>query len=96
MGMEELAAVQMGHRAGNETGEAMRNAGLLAAAALLAATGRDITYRQRLRDAGEGTTRIRTPPKMDTELQREIAEHNRQVDYRKAEKRARKALQEKP
>ena len=70
----------------------MRNAGLLAAAVLLSTAARDIPQHvQSLRNAGEGPTRRRTPPKMDTELQREIAEHNRQVEYRKAEKRARKA-----
>lgn len=31
-----------------------------------------------------------TPPRMDTELAREIAEHNKAVEYRKAEKKARK------
>ena len=31
-----------------------------------------------------------TPPRMDTQLQREIAEHNAEVDRRKAEKRAAK------
>jgi hypothetical protein len=74
----------------------MRNAGLLAAAMLLAATGRDIPkHVQRLHDAGQGHTHRSTPPKMDTELQREIAEHNAAVDRRKAEKHARKAAQEK-
>ena len=35
-----------------------------------------------------------TPPKRDTELQREIAAHNEAVEKRKAEKKARKATKE--
>ena len=62
------------------------------AAVLLAASAVPHTG-QSLRGTAESPTRHRTRPKIDTELQREIAEHNRQVEYRKAEKRARKARQ---
>lgn len=44
-----------------------------------------------LRHAGEGNNRRPTPPRRNTELEREIADHNAAVDARKAEKRARKA-----
>jgi hypothetical protein len=40
-----------------------------------------------LRTAGIGNNRRPTPPRMDTALAREIAEHNAEVDRRKAEKR---------
>ena len=43
-----------------------------------------------LRSAGSGNNRRPTPPRMDTVLAREIAEHNDAVDRRKAEKKARK------
>lgn len=36
------------------------------------------------------------PPERDTQLQREIADHNAAVEARKAEKKARKAKKEKP
>ncbi len=39
---------------------------------------------------GSGRAHKPTPPRMDTELAREIAEHNRAVEYRKAEKKAAK------
>jgi hypothetical protein len=68
-----------------------RGAGrLLAAAAMIAAmgAGRDLpgpalqTFSSRYKP---------TPPRMDAELQREIAAHNASVEQRKVEKRARKA-----
>ena len=73
----------------------MKNAGLLAAAMLLAAAGRDIPqHAQSRRPTGDARTRILlNPPRRDTELQREIAEHNAAIDARKAENRARKAAQ---
>jgi hypothetical protein len=43
-----------------------------------------------LRSAGSGNNRRPTPPQLDTELQREIAAHNAEVDRRKAEKKAKK------
>jgi hypothetical protein len=44
----------------------------------------------RMRDAGSGNNRRSTPPRMDTALAREIAEHNEAVERRKAEKKAAK------
>lgn len=43
-----------------------------------------------LRHAGSGNNRRPSPPRRDTELAREIAEHNEAVERRKAEKKARK------
>ena len=43
-----------------------------------------------LRSAGGGNNRRPTPPKRDTALQREIADHNEAIEARKAEKRARR------
>ena len=43
-----------------------------------------------LRSAGSGNNRRLTPPKRDTEVQREIADHNAEVEARKAAKRDRK------
>ena len=43
-----------------------------------------------LRDAGEGPARRRHQPKRNTELEREIADHNEAVERRKAEKRRRR------
>lgn len=61
----------------------MRNAGLLAVAVLLAATGRDIPMHAQSR---RPERRINLSP--GTELEREIAEHNAAVERRKAEKMA--------
>ena len=54
---------------------------LLAASALAMPT---------LRSAGGGNNRRPTPPRLDTALAREIAEHNEAVERRKAEKQAAK------
>lgn len=43
-----------------------------------------------LRSAGSGNNRRPTPPRVDTALAREIAEHNDAVERRKAEKKAAK------
>ncbi|MBK9497455.1 MAG: hypothetical protein IPO08_23615 [Xanthomonadales bacterium] len=43
-----------------------------------------------LRHAGSGNNRRPTPPRSDTALAREIAEHNEAVERRKADKKARK------
>ena len=62
---------------------------VLAISALLA-LGAPPAQSQSLRSAWREGYRP-TPPKLDTALQREIAEHNAEVDRRKAEKRAAKA-----
>jgi glutamine synthetase len=63
--------------------------GLLAAAALMmAASGAAAAMPQPEAAHREGYRP--TPPRRDTALQREIAEHNAAVEARKAEKRARK------
>ena len=66
-----------------------KHAGLMAAAVMLAASVNEAN-RVALRTAGDGNSRRPTPPRRDTALQREIADHNAAVDARKAEKRARK------
>ena len=43
-----------------------------------------------LRSAGSGNNRNAHRPRVDTELQREIAAHNEAVDRRRAEKKAAK------
>ena len=70
----------------------MRNANLMAALALamVAGTGQAAQAMPTLRTAGDGNNRHPTPPRRDTALAREIAEHNAAVERRKAEKRARK------
>ena len=65
-----------------------RGSSLLALSALLAASVLPASAAP-LRSARRTGYRP-TPPKMDTALQREIAEHNAEVDRRKAEKRAAK------
>lgn len=63
----------------------------LAAIAMIAAMGAGLDVAgPPLRSAGSGNNRRPTPPRMDTALAREIAEHNAAVDRRKAEKRTRK------
>ena len=70
-----------------------RNSGLMAAAAMAvlpSAAYADPGPMPILRSAGSGNNRRLTPPKRDTELQREIADHNAEVEARKAAKRDRK------
>lgn len=62
----------------------------LLAASALAMMGGLASPAQPLRAQGHGNNRMPTPPRMDTELQREIAAHNAEVERRKAEKKARK------
>lgn len=72
----------------------MKRSGLMAAA-MLAALGAGLNVPGvTLRDAGSGNNRRSTPPRRDTALAREIADHNAEVDRRKAEKRA--AMKGKP
>lgn len=71
-------------------GQGNERSSLLAAAAIaMMGAGLDVPGPP-LRSAGSGNNRRPTPPRMDTELQREIAAHNEAVERRKAEKRARK------
>ena len=61
------------------------------AAAMIAAMGAGANVAgPPLRSAGSGNNRWPTPPRVDTALSREIAEHNEAVARRKAEKKARK------
>ena len=68
--------------------------------AMLAATALSLLASQELlaplRSAGSGNNYKPTRQKLDTALQREIAEHNAAVDARKAAKRARKAAASDP
>lgn len=65
----------------------MNRSGLLAVSMIAAmGAGLDVAGPP-LRFAGSGNNRRPTPPKMDTELQREIAAHNAAVDERNAVKR---------
>lgn len=67
-------------------------ANLMAAMALaLTNAGFAIAEPVPLRHAGSGNNRRPTPPRQDTALAREIAEHNAAVERRRAEKKARKA-----
>jgi hypothetical protein len=72
----------------------MRSTGLklhaVMAMAALAMGGSALAQAAPLRSAGSGNDRRPTPPRMDTALQREMAEHNAALDRHKAEKRARK------
>jgi hypothetical protein len=63
--------------------------GLLAAAALMMAGSGAAAAMPSLKTAHREGYRP-TPPRRDTALQREIAEHNAAVEARKAEKRAKK------
>ena len=68
-----------------------RNSSLTPIAAMIAAMGAGLDVPgPTLRSAGSGNNRRPTPPRRDTALEREIADHNAAVDARKAEKRARK------
>ena len=68
----------------------INRAGLMAAAMIAAmGAGMDVAGPP-LRSAGSGNNRKPTPPRMDTELQREIAAWNEAVERRKAEKQAAK------
>ena len=63
----------------------------VAAAAMIAAMGAGLDVAgPPLRSTGGNPARRPTPPKMGTELQREIAAHNEAVERRKAEKKARR------
>ena len=66
---------------------------LLAVTALMtmASSSLAIAEPPSLRSVGSGNNRRPTPPRQDTELQREIAAHNAAVDARKAAKRAAKS-----
>jgi hypothetical protein len=71
----------------------MKHAGLLAALAITAGMG---AAAQAMPSPRKGSARDYKPRRIattqpDDALAQEIAEHNRQVEYRKAEKRARKA-----
>ncbi len=72
-----------------------KNSALVAAAMMMAASSSAAQAvdpePQRLRDAGEGPGRRSTPPRVDTELAREIAAWNAAVDARKKERKAMKA-----
>ena len=62
------------------------------AAAMIAAMGAGMDVAgPTLRSAGSGNKRRPTPPRMDTEIAREIAEHNAAVDRRRADKRLAKS-----
>ena len=70
-----------------------RNSGLMTAAAmavLASAAYAGPGPMPTLRSAGSGNNRRPTPPKRDTALQREIADHNAEMEARKAAKRDRK------
>ena len=61
------------------------------AATMIAAMGAGLNVLEPpLRSSGSGNNRRPTPPKIDTDLQREIAAHNEAVDRRRAEKQAAK------
>ena len=62
------------------------------AAVMIAAMGADMDVAgPTLRSAGSGNNRRPTPPRTDTALAREIAEHNAAVDRRRAGKRLAKS-----
>lgn len=66
-------------------------ASLMAAMAIaMMGAGHAVAEPVPLRHAGSGNNRRPTPPRRDTALAREIAEHNEAVERRKAEKKARK------
>ena len=66
-------------------------ASLMAAMAIaMMGAGHAIAEPVPLRHAGGGNNRRPTPPRRDTALAREIAEHNEAVARRKAEKMARR------
>ena len=68
----------------------MKRSGLMAAA-MIAALGAGLNVPGvALRDAGSGNNRRSTPPRRDTALAREIADHNAEVDRRRREKLARR------
>ena len=67
--------------------------GSLMAAAMIAALGAGMDVAGpplRLRDAGSGNNRRTHQPKRNTALEREIADHNAEVDRRRREKLARR------
>lgn len=66
-------------------------ASLMAAMAIaMMGAGQAVAELGSLRSAGSGNNRRPTPPRRDTALAREIAEHNEAVERRKAEKKSRK------
>lgn len=72
-----------------------RNSSLMAAA-MIAALGAGAAFpTPSLRSTGGNPARRPTPPKMTTELDREIAAHNAAVEQRKADRKARRAAKTK-
>ena len=68
-----------------------RNSSLIAAA-MIAALGAGVSFpAPPLRSTGGNPARRPTPPKMNTELDREIAAHNAAVEQRRADRKARRA-----